>query len=168
MAIFLKSLYGFVALLMTIGSVIAAPPHITHSGNTLITVPSPTPTIPASCFTTFIDAIHRTGTIKGPSCYTATTTFALNILTSVITVPCFACPPLSTPIACPAIAFQTIVDVPCATDCCPTTSTTTLPGTCPPCGSCVIPTYTSTVTTGCKTSSGYHHVKPTHHPHHGY
>ncbi|KAH6659063.1 hypothetical protein BKA67DRAFT_5138 [Truncatella angustata] len=71
-------------------------------------------------------------------------------------VPCPACPPQTNPIACPALAVLTTLQVPCSTDCCPTTSTTYLPGTCPPCGQCVIPTYTSTVTTGCPVSShGY-------------
>ncbi|KAF3020090.1 Rhs element vgr protein [Neopestalotiopsis sp. 37M] len=134
------------------------PTHVTTALPATTDLPAPATGIPGSCLTTFIDAIDRTGDIIGPSCFTYTTTYAL---------PCFACPPLSTPIACPALAVLTSITVPCPTDCCPTTTTTTLPGTCPPCGTCVIPTYTSTVSATC-TSTSTKAIPPTETPTKGY
>ncbi|KAH8885514.1 hypothetical protein GQ53DRAFT_828907 [Thozetella sp. PMI_491] len=100
-------------------------------------------TVPASC-------THKikNKTIK-PSCFTATTT---------VTVPPKHCPK-TTPIctnhfACPLYIKEKIVKVPCSTDCCPLTATKTklVEGKCAPTtcvSTCVIPTDTMTVTTGC-------------------
>ncbi|KAK4150160.1 hypothetical protein C8A00DRAFT_37250 [Chaetomidium leptoderma] len=102
--------------------------------------------LPPTCIG-FVD-----GTIKTPSCYTATTT------TTVVptTCPLIKCAAPTDPIMCPMYIKVTTTSVPCATDCCPKTPTATVTKKkCPSCTTgCVIPTITSTVTTGCKTTIG--------------
>ncbi|KAK3294472.1 uncharacterized protein B0H64DRAFT_443553 [Chaetomium fimeti] len=97
-------------------------------------------------------------TCIGHKCFTATTTKTV----SPTICPLALCVPPTSPIACPAIIHITTTKVPCSTDCCPTTPTATVvaTGDCPGCtASCVIPTSTSTVTTGCKTTPDV--VRPT-------
>jgi hypothetical protein len=91
-------------------------------------------------------------------CYTATIT-----KTATPTIcPMLKCVKPTKPIVCPAIISVTTTSVPCSTDCCPHTPTATVTekGRCPGCTTgCVIPTFTSTVTTGCKTTPDV--VRPT-------
>ncbi|KAK9771233.1 putative VWFC domain-containing protein [Seiridium cardinale] len=103
---------------------------------------TPTPTLPGSCFTTWDDFEHTTGGVKGPDCFTYTST----------TTPasCPSCAADST-LVCPLFIRVTTTSVPCSTDCCPTTPTAYVDGPCPTCGQCNIPTETTVQTTGCST-----------------
>lgn len=108
---------------------------------TTITSSYPVTTIPASCYTTFDDWAHTTAWVSAEKCYTYTSTTSAT--------DCPTCH-LTTPLTCEAIAKVSIVTVPCSTDCCPVTPTAYVASACPPCGTCVIPTYYSTVTSsGC-------------------
>ncbi|KAI0406207.1 hypothetical protein F4802DRAFT_559774 [Xylaria palmicola] len=109
------------------------------------TSPYPTPpTLPGSCYTTWDDFEHSTATVKTHECYTRTSL-----------VPSAPCPTLScaqrpSDLVCPLYIKVSSVTVPCATDCCPTTSTVYKPaGPCPTCDPCRIPTEWYTYTTGC-------------------
>lgn len=62
------------------------------------------------------------------------------------------CPPTTEPVICPLAIIESIITVPCSTDCCPTTGTTTVTTPCPtPCEKCTISTNYSTVTASCST-----------------
>ncbi|KAK4251338.1 hypothetical protein C7999DRAFT_28068 [Corynascus novoguineensis] len=112
----------------------------------VLTLPEP---LPSTCYGV-VD-----GVVKTPSCYTATVTKTVKP-TKPTSCPQYECPPpKDDPIMCPMYIKVTSVAVPCSTDCCPSTPTSTVTTTsCPRCTtSCVIPTETITVTTGCKTTT---------------
>ncbi|KAI0184406.1 hypothetical protein EV127DRAFT_237803 [Xylaria flabelliformis] len=112
-------------------------------------------TLPGSCYTTWDDWEHTTATVKTHECYTRTS------LIPPASCPTLSCAPRPTDQVCPLYIKVSSITVPCATDCCPTTSTvyresipaatsgisTTLP--CPTCEACPIPTEWITYTTGC-------------------
>ncbi|KAI1735766.1 hypothetical protein F4680DRAFT_297582 [Xylaria scruposa] len=118
-------------------------------------------TLPGSCYTTWDDWEHTTATVKTYECYTRTS------LIPPASCPTLSCAPRPTDQVCPLYIRVSSITVPCATDCCPTTSTvyresiaatttttttgaaasTTLP--CPTCEACPIPTEWITYTTGC-------------------
>ncbi|CAJ2513714.1 Uu.00g018330.m01.CDS01 [Anthostomella pinea] len=102
------------------------------------------PTVPGHCSTTIDDFEHTTGYVKTHECYTRTST------APAATCPTFSCAPKATDVICPEYIKVSSVTVPCATDCCPTTSTVYEPaGPCSTCDSCKIPTEWWTYTTGC-------------------
>ncbi|KAK8122802.1 hypothetical protein PG984_011472 [Apiospora sp. TS-2023a] len=127
----------------------------------------PTQTIPASCTTTSRHALVT------HSCYTATayttrSTFLLFSLsntfghfTHILTLRSHSrrlraprVPPRTRPVMCPLFEIESIVTVPCKTDCCPTTPTTTVTTPCPsPCPECPHTVLTKTTTTGCPVSA---------------
>ncbi|KAK3318176.1 hypothetical protein B0H66DRAFT_227070 [Apodospora peruviana] len=129
-------LYLMLGLLVSssnIRSCLAAPADADLASITIID-PRPTQTLPKSCSLVAFP----------PPCYTHTTTTS-----KCPTKP--DCSTVSTPHACPLVIKVTTISVPCSTDCCPTTPTKYVTAPCPGClTSCVIPTITSTVTTGCK------------------
>ncbi|KAK8104306.1 uncharacterized protein PG998_011339 [Apiospora kogelbergensis] len=99
----------------------------------------PTKPLPASCTTT-----SRHAAITH-SCYTATA-----YTTPRAGCERLECPPPKKPVVCPQIIIESTVEVPCKTDCCPTTATITSTTACPvPCPKCPIPTHVTTITTGC-------------------
>ncbi|KAI1749883.1 hypothetical protein F4782DRAFT_285116 [Xylaria castorea] len=117
-------------------------------------------TLPGSCYTTWDDWEHSTATVKTHECYTRTS------LVPPASCPTLSCAPRPTDHVCPMYIKVSSMTVPCATDCCPTTSTVyqelisaaaatgssssssaTLP--CPTCDACPIPTEWITYTTGC-------------------
>ncbi|KAI0546053.1 hypothetical protein F4679DRAFT_558770 [Xylaria curta] len=116
-------------------------------------------TLPGSCYTTWDDWEHTTATVKTYQCYTRTS------LIPPASCPTLTCAPRPTDQVCPLYIRVSSITVPCATDCCPTTSTvyrestttTTTPTTdastttlpCPTCEACPIPTEWITYTTGC-------------------
>ncbi|KAK7987202.1 hypothetical protein PG988_002190 [Apiospora saccharicola] len=103
----------------------------------------PTQTIPASCTTTSRHALVT------HSCYTATA-----YTTRIGGCERLECPPRTRPVMCPLFEIESIVTVPCKTDCCPTTPTTTVTTPCPsPCPECPHTVLTKTTTTGCPTSA---------------
>ncbi|KAI1103101.1 hypothetical protein F4804DRAFT_244000 [Jackrogersella minutella] len=105
----------------------------------------PTATVPAHCSTTMDDFEHTTAWVKTYECYTYTRTAPSS------TCPTLSCPPRPTDEFCPQIIEVSSVTVPCATDCCPTTSTSYVAtGACPTCAACPIPTEWITYTTGCE------------------
>lgn len=70
------------------------------------------------------------------------------LLIAIKIATCSACTADST-LVCPLFIYVTTSQVPCATDCCPTTATAYVDGACPTCGQCNIPTETIIETTGC-------------------
>ncbi|OTB08152.1 hypothetical protein M426DRAFT_201732 [Hypoxylon sp. CI-4A] len=114
---------------------------------------SPAPTLPGHCSTTIDDWEHTTATVKTHECYTYTRTV------QSAACPTLSCPPRPTDAICPEIIIESRVTVPCATDCCPTTTTTYEPvGACPTCADCPIPTEWITYTTGCVGTPTITHV----------
>ncbi|KAI0447577.1 hypothetical protein F4803DRAFT_573424 [Xylaria telfairii] len=143
-------------------------PH--HHTTTTHPTPTPTPTLsissssssssssphtlPASCYTTWDDWQHTTATVKTHPCYTRTS------LIPPASCPTLSCPPRSTDQVCPLYIKLSSITVPCATDCCPTTSTVYLESparssgsstapACPTCEVCPVPVEWITYTTGC-------------------
>ncbi|KAI0537642.1 hypothetical protein GGR58DRAFT_501965 [Xylaria digitata] len=122
-------------------------------------VPTPTPTpttpsypvssyetLPASCYTTFDAYGYPHATVKTHSCYTQTSLFP------AAPCPTLSCPPIPTDLVCAEYIKVSSITVPCATDCCPTTSTVykaDYSAPCPTCDPCRIPTEWITYTTGC-------------------
>ncbi|KAI3316605.1 hypothetical protein HD806DRAFT_423053 [Xylariaceae sp. AK1471] len=83
-------------------------------------------------------------TVLTHECYTFTS------VVPAATCPTLSCAPPPTGQVCPLYIKVSSITVPCATDCCPTTSTTyEAAGPCPTCSSCPIPTEWITYTTGC-------------------
>ncbi|KAI4870075.1 hypothetical protein F4820DRAFT_320078 [Hypoxylon rubiginosum] len=105
----------------------------------------PVSSIPAHCFTTSDDWEHTTATVKTHECYTYTREAPSP------NCPIPSCPPRVTDAICPQIIEVSSVTVPCATDCCPTTTTSYVStAACPTCaGNCPVPTQWITYTTGC-------------------
>ncbi|KAK7914086.1 hypothetical protein PG985_011789 [Apiospora marii] len=102
----------------------------------------PTQTLPATCTTT-----SRYG-LATHSCYTAT-----RYTTRIGGCERLECPPRTQHVECPLFIPVTTVEVPCKTDCCPTTPTHVVTTPCPqPCPECPHSTQTQTVTTGCPVS----------------
>ncbi|KAI0199231.1 hypothetical protein F4808DRAFT_217797 [Astrocystis sublimbata] len=123
-------------------------------------------TLPGSCYTTWDDFEHSTAGVKTHECYTRTV-----LVPPASCPPLTTCPPRASDQVCPLYIKVSSITVPCATDCCPTTSTvfaestpaasasaSTLPtpflkaatsGACPTCEKCPIPTEWITYTTGC-------------------
>ncbi|ETS83189.1 hypothetical protein PFICI_05065 [Pestalotiopsis fici W106-1] len=134
------ALPALVALCFNIAGVAAIPaaqitpaPVVRDYGTT------PEPSIPGSCLTTWDDFEHTTGGVS-VNCFTYTsTTRPAN---------CPVCTADST-LVCPLFIYVTTSQVPCSTDCCPTTATAYVDGACPTCGQCNIPTETIIETTGC-------------------
>ncbi|KAI0469498.1 hypothetical protein F4859DRAFT_132984 [Xylaria cf. heliscus] len=109
--------------------------HIRHAGayecprHPLITAtPTPPPTqpstdpsspspLPGSCYTTWDDWEHTTATVKTHSCYTRTS------LIPPASCPTLSCAPKPPDRVCVLYIAVSSITVPCATDCCPTTST---------------------------------------------
>ncbi|KAI1334868.1 hypothetical protein F5Y15DRAFT_265665 [Xylariaceae sp. FL0016] len=105
---------------------------------------TPSPTIPGNCYTTMDDFEHTTASVKGPSCYTHTSTV------QAASCPTYSCPSKPTDLVCPDYIKVSSVTVPCSTSCCPSTSTIYEPGgPCSTCDPCRIPTEWITYTTGC-------------------
>ncbi|KAI1353713.1 hypothetical protein F5Y01DRAFT_312609 [Xylaria sp. FL0043] len=132
--------------------------------------PSPTTsqpsshTLPGSCYKTFDDIRHLRTTVLTHKCYTRTS--------SVPAAPCptLSCQPIPSDQICPLYIKVSSLTVPCATDCCPTTSTVYKPddsAPCPTCDPCRIPTEWITYTTGCPgtpTITEVSYVTPTYPP----
>ncbi|KAI6091385.1 hypothetical protein F4821DRAFT_227046 [Hypoxylon rubiginosum] len=105
---------------------------------------SPVVTIPATCSTTIDDFPHTTASVKTHECYT------YEREAPSPTCPTLSCGPRPTDAICPLYIRVSSVTVPCATDCCPTTTTSyQSTGACPTCADCVVPTQWITYTTGC-------------------
>ncbi|KAL2261337.1 hypothetical protein VTK26DRAFT_4385 [Humicola hyalothermophila] len=124
-------------LLSSISSAVPAP-QLDIGNPPILTLPGG---LPPTCVG------FQDGVIKTPDCYTATTTV------DPTKCPITHCPTPTGLILCPQYIKLTTISVPCSTDCCPTTPTHTVTDKCPGCPgtTCVIPTSTITVTTGCKT-----------------
>ncbi|RYP56196.1 hypothetical protein DL771_011983 [Monosporascus sp. 5C6A] len=114
--------------------------------------PEPAPTTqkpaaklaPATCTTTYIDTAHSTAWTGIHLCHTHTVTDA------AASCPALSCPPPPTDLICPMYIKVSSTTVPCSTDCCPMTPTTTVSsGKCVTCDPCRIPTQWITYTTGC-------------------
>ncbi|XDG09505.1 hypothetical protein ABKA04_009120 [Annulohypoxylon sp. FPYF3050] len=127
------------AALLALCNVATAVPQ----GGPISPVSTPT-TIPGHCSTTVDDFEHTTAWVKTHECYTYTRTVQSS------TCPTLSCPAQPTDRICPEIIKVSSVTVPCATDCCPTTTTSYVSnGACPTCAECPIPTQWITYTTGC-------------------
>ncbi|KAK1771537.1 hypothetical protein QBC33DRAFT_554698 [Phialemonium atrogriseum] len=91
--------------------------------------------------TALITPLPPTCTQKALSCYTHT---------AFTTPECGKCTQ-PTDLMCPMYIKVTTTQVPCSTNCCPTTPTHVVTRSCLPCPTgCVIPTETVTQTTGCR------------------
>ncbi|KAI1776893.1 hypothetical protein F4818DRAFT_362239 [Hypoxylon cercidicola] len=100
--------------------------------------------VPAHCSTTIDDFEHTKATVKTHECYTYTRE------APAPTCATLSCASRPTDVICPLIIEVSSVTVPCATDCCPNTSTSYVStGACPTCADCPIPTQWITYTTGC-------------------
>ncbi|KAI0022646.1 hypothetical protein F4780DRAFT_777403 [Xylariomycetidae sp. FL0641] len=108
------------------------------------------PTVPGHCSTTVDDFAHTMASVKTHECYTYTSTVPS------AGCPTYSCPSNPTDIICAEYILVNTVTVPCATDCCPTTSTVYEPsGTCLDCAGSYCSsrnTRWSTETTGCEGS----------------
>ncbi|KAI3338653.1 hypothetical protein F4824DRAFT_499018 [Ustulina deusta] len=147
----------FISRLMTAGyllafSTVAAAETQSRSAQNHPNTPTPTVsqpssyTLPQSCYTTFEDFRYHRTRVLTHSCYTRTSFFPAG------PCPTLSCPRASTGHVCPLYIKVSTVTVPCATDCCPTTSTAYEPDNsapCPTCDPCLIPTEWITYTTGC-------------------
>ncbi|ORY65005.1 uncharacterized protein BCR38DRAFT_189108 [Pseudomassariella vexata] len=106
---------------------------------------APTPTQPAHCSTTIDDFEHMTGWVTTHSCYTYTST------TQASSCPTYSRDPSA---ICPLYIQVSTIDVPCATDCCPTTGTTYVTeASCSTSVPCPVSTEYITSTTGCAPSA---------------
>ncbi|KAI0171832.1 hypothetical protein GGR52DRAFT_443656 [Hypoxylon sp. FL1284] len=127
------------------GPIISTTLH--QSSPTIIssTLHQSTPTaLPGHCSTTIDDFEHTFATVKTHECFTHTRPAPSP------TCPLLSCRPPPTDAICPEIIRVSSVTVPCATDCCPTTSTKYVStAACPTCADCPIPTQWITYTTGC-------------------
>ncbi|KAI1302980.1 hypothetical protein F5Y03DRAFT_396201 [Xylaria venustula] len=104
------------------------------------------PVIPETCYKTITDYKHLRTTVQTHRCYTRT------IHIPDAPCPTLSCAPTSSDQICPFYIKVSSLTVPCATDCCPTTSTVSRPDDsvpCPSCDPCRIPTEWITYTTGC-------------------
>ncbi|KAI2637113.1 hypothetical protein GGS26DRAFT_588660 [Hypomontagnella submonticulosa] len=123
------------AALLALCNVAAAAPQATEV---------PTLTVPAACTTIIDDFEHTTAYTKTHSCYTRTMTVPSS------SCPTYSCAARPTDAVCPQIIKVSSVTVPCATDCCPfTTTSLEYKAPCPTCADCPIPTQWITYTTGC-------------------
>ncbi|KAK1764740.1 hypothetical protein QBC33DRAFT_561421 [Phialemonium atrogriseum] len=111
-----------------------------------VQTPTPTPTsssplLPSHCTTRFWDDEHSTEALKTPDCYT---------FTRLAEDPACQCAPAAD-VMCPMIISVTTVDVPCSTDCCPTTPTATVATCASSCDTrrCTVPTQTLYRTAEC-------------------
>ncbi|RYP44996.1 hypothetical protein DL768_008610 [Monosporascus sp. mg162] len=114
--------------------------------------PDPVPTtlkpvvkpLPPTCTTTYVDTAHWTAWTGTHVCYTHTVT------APDASCPTLSCAPPPTDLVCPMYIKVSSTTVPCSTNCCPTTPTTTVSsGPCETCDPCHIPTEWITYTTGC-------------------
>ncbi|KAI0418487.1 hypothetical protein F5X98DRAFT_110976 [Xylaria grammica] len=140
----------------------------TKSTSTPAPAPAPTtyphtpldPPLPGSCYTTTSDPTHHRVSVQTHSCYTQTSFFA------AAPCPTLSCKPPPTDLICPQYIKVSSLTVPCATNCCPTTTTVYEPdyaAPCPTCDPCRIPTEWITYTTGCPgtpTITDIHYVTP--------
>ncbi|TGJ83772.1 hypothetical protein E0Z10_g4997 [Xylaria hypoxylon] len=104
--------------------------------------------LPGSCYTTFEDYKYTGATVKTHPCYTQTSLFPA----AQAPCPTLSCRPIPTDLVCPQYIKVSSLTVPCATNCCPTTSTVysaDYSAPCPTCDPCRIPTEWITYTTGC-------------------
>ncbi|RYP19295.1 hypothetical protein DL767_009684 [Monosporascus sp. MG133] len=135
-------------LLATVNAV-PAPSAISEAADALKPKPPP-PTQkpgvkpPPTCTTTYVDTAHWTAWTGTHVCYTHTVT------APAASCPTLSCPPPATDQVCPMYIKVSSTTVPCSTNCCPTTPTTTVSsGECATCDPCHIPTEWITYTTGC-------------------
>ncbi|KAI0435337.1 hypothetical protein F5Y09DRAFT_349580 [Xylaria sp. FL1042] len=142
----------------------AVTPAPTTSSSSYPSSRYPSHTLPGSCYTTVDDMRHLRTTVLTHKCYTHTN--------KVPAAPCptLSCPPIPSDQICPFYISVSSTTVPCATDCCPTTSTVYKPdpsAPCPTCDPCRIPTEWITYTTGCPgtpTITEINYITPTYSP----